>query len=203
MALLVVVIGYFFILPVLQPTASHGIRGMLPKPQLIEPFELTRHDTHAFNLDSFQGQWTMLFFGYTHCPDICPMALSILRGIKLGMDEQYPQQTQNTQFMFVSVDGKRDTPEQLGQYVTFFHPEFVGSTGNETQVNTLTRQLNIVYMLMPEQDDGNYIVNHSSSILLVSPDAQLVGRFSTPHDIADIIQRYIQMRQIIEEDGRA
>jgi len=203
MTFLALVIGYFFILPVLQPTESHGINGMLPKPQIIASFELSRHDNQPFDIDTFKGKWTMLFFGYTHCPDICPMALSILRGVKLGLDEQYPQQTENTQFIFVSVDGKRDTPAQLSQYITFFHPEFIGATGDATQVNTLTRQLNIVYMALPEQDNGNYIINHSSSILLVSPDAQLIGRFSTPHDIADIIQRYIQMRQFIEEDNRA
>lgn len=195
--------GYFLILPALQPTASHGIQGMLSQPQTIKPFQLTRHDGQPLNVDSFKGKWTMLFFGYTHCPDICPMALSILRGIKLNIDEQYPQQTQDTQFIFVSVDGKRDTPTQLGQYITYYHPEFIGATGTEKQVNVLTRQLNIVYMKMPEQEDGSYIINHSSTILLVAPDGKLVGRFSTPHEIADIIQRYIDMRQFIEEDNRA
>ncbi|MCV6636099.1 SCO family protein [Candidatus Albibeggiatoa sp. nov. NOAA] len=199
--LLTLVIGYFFILPAFQPNESNGIQGMLSKPQAIKPFELTRHDNQPLNLDSFKGKWTMLFFGYTHCPDICPMALSILRGIKLSLDEQHPEQ--ETQFVFVSVDGKRDTPEQLSQYITFFHPEFIGATGDEKQVNALTRQLNIVYMKMPEQEDGSYIINHSSTILLVNPGAQLAGRFSTPHDIADIIQRYIQMRQFAEEEERA
>ena len=203
MILFSLIIGYFFILPALQPYEAHGITGMLTKPQAIKPFELTQHSEQPFTLGTFDDKWTLLFFGYTHCPDICPMALSILRGIKLGLDEQHPQQTQDTQFIFVSVDGKRDTPQQLSQYITFFHPEFIGATGDEKQVNALTRQLNIVYMKMPEQEDGNYIINHSSTILLISPDAKLVGRFSTPHDIADIIQRYIQMRKLTEEEQSA
>ncbi len=202
-ALLAVTVGYFFILPLLQPANTHGIKGMLSKPQVIKPFDLTLHNTQAFNLDSFRDKWTMLFFGYTYCPDICPMALSVLRGIKLDLDQKYPQQAENTQFIFVSVDGKRDTPHQLSQYVTYFHPEFIGATGEEKEVNMLTRQLNIVYMKMPEQEDGNYIINHSSTILLISPNAELVGRFATPHDITDIVQRYIKMRQFIEENNDA
>lgn len=172
---------------------------LYPRARAIQDFSLTKHDDSIFTKEQLKDHWTLLFFGYTYCPDICPMALSILRGVTMELEQQYPQLAADTQVVFVSVDGARDTPELLSQYVQYFHPKFIGLSGDESQINALTRQLNIVYMKMPVQADGSYIINHSSTILLIDSQAQLVGRFTTPHDVNEITKLYVDMRNTLEE----
>ena len=188
-----------------RPDPQHQIDGLLwPQRKVLQDFTLVDENQQQFNLASLNGQWTLLFFGYTHCPDICPMTLSLLKQVKQRLLETAPEATVNTQYVFVSVDGKRDTPEVLAGYTDYFDPEFFGVSGTPQQVEKLTRQLGIVYFESPNpfsDDPNDYLVEHSSSILLINPQGEMIAIFSTPHTIEKIADNYTAMRQFLAQQS--
>jgi protein SCO1/2 len=164
------------------------------KTKQLTDFKLTQHQGKAFTLAHLKGKWSFIFFGYTHCPDICPVTLTLLREVKQKL-APYPKYLADTQYIFVSVDGQRDTPEKLAEYVNYFDPQFIGASGTEEQVNALTRQLGIVYIRQPEATAGQYFIDHSATIVLINPQGEIAAQFMAPHAVATIVERYIKIRQ--------
>jgi protein SCO1/2 len=124
-----------------------------------------------------------MFFGYTHCPDVCPSTLYDLKLVHEKLEQLTGDGAPGHQVLFVSVDPERDTPEQLGQYVNYFHPDFIGVTGPQEQLAPLTMQLGIAYRIEDhEADSPQYNVDHSVSVLLTDPQGRLHGVFPAPHD---------------------
>jgi len=124
----------------------------------------------------------VLFFGFTHCPDVCPSALYDLAQIRKSLAQDHPESARDLQVLFVSVDPERDTPEKLNQYVDYFDPSFIGVTGPEAQLAPLTLQLGIAYRIEDhEPGSQQYTVDHSASFLLMNPDGKLHGVFPAPH----------------------
>ncbi|MFQ6022131.1 MAG: SCO family protein [Acidiferrobacterales bacterium] len=160
--------------------------------QPLPDFQLQDQDRRPFTQAQFRGRWTLVFFGYTHCPDICPLTLTEVKGLYKRLAETPYQK--DTQIVFVSVDPKRDTPEFLKRYVQHFHSSFMGVTGSQEQLNRLTRALGIVYRYRGEGDD--YLVDHSSSMLLVDPEVRLYATFSAPHEAKVLAHDYIAIRDI-------
>jgi len=190
-------VSYLLWFQVMPTSKPHDIEGLLwPQVKPITEFELISHRNEPFTLTNLTGHWSMLFFGYTHCPDICPVTLSILKEVKAKI-AQSTEYRADTQYVFVSVDGERDTPENLTQYLNYFDPELIGATGTTSQVNVLTRQLGIVYIRKPSQTAGQYFIDHSSAILLVNPQGEMIGQFSAPHWVESIVSQYTQMRQFL------
>ncbi|MEM7404243.1 MAG: SCO family protein [Pseudomonadota bacterium] len=147
-------------------TALFGQERPLPA------FQLEDHNGERFDGRRLQGRWTLLFFGYTFCPDVCPLTMSNI-GITLEkLPDNVPEGA--LQVGFVTVDPKRDTRERLAQYVPFFNPDFIGITGEKIQIDTLVRALGGVYQFGEPDEHGNYIVDHSSRLLLIDPQ----GRFN-------------------------
>ena len=143
-------------------------------------FNLVAAENKAFNLESLKGKWSFIFFGYTHCPDICPATLSEM-GAAFSILESNPVIFPEIQGIFVSVDPKRDTPELLKEYVSYFDDEFSGVTGNTAQIDVLTRQMGALYFIDSENaEDTSYNVTHNSTIFLVDPKGRLYGRFPPP-----------------------
>ncbi|MDH3693433.1 MAG: SCO family protein [Gammaproteobacteria bacterium] len=137
----------------------------------------------------FNGKWSFLFFGYTYCPDICPLTMTTL-------DKAYNQLNEegiidNARVVFLSVDPQRDKPERLAEYMRYFNAAFHGATGSEQQLENITRQLSVVY-IPPKPEDGetDYIVDHSSSIILIDPDASAHAVFSAPHSPENIVDGF-------------
>ncbi len=153
-------------------------------------FELQDQDERAFSQAQLRGRWTLIFFGYTYCPDICPLTLAELKRAYAQL-EATPYKT-DTQVVFVSVDPQRDTPTILKRYVRHFHPSFTGVTGTQQQLGRLTRALGIAYAYRGEGKD--YLVDHSTSMLLVDPMARLYASFSAPHQADVLVQDYIAIR---------
>ncbi|NNJ80535.1 MAG: SCO family protein [Xanthomonadales bacterium] len=155
---------------------------VLPEPREIPPFELVDQEGDAYGPDRLRGQWSMLFFGFTHCPDICPGTLFDLQQLQARLEKE--GHSLATQVVFVSVDPERDTPDRLKNYVTYFSPEFIGVTGSHEQLLPLTRKLGIAYRIS-EHEDGvaEYTVDHSASVLLMDPQGRLYGVFPAPLDI--------------------
>jgi protein SCO1/2 len=168
---------------------------VLPEGRALTPFTLVDHNNQPFGPDRLRGKWSFMFFGYVNCPDVCPLALSVLAGAYKELATT-PGNLENTQFIFVSVDPDRDSPEQLREYVGYFNPEFVGVTGSPDEIDKLTGQLGILYGF-EDKEPGveNYLVNHSAQFILVDPEGRFRAVFSPPHDATAISTSFIKIRQ--------
>jgi protein SCO1 len=174
------------------------IQGFLwPDPPTVGPFTLENARGGALSENDLRGKWTLLFFGFTHCPDVCPTTLSTLKTVRSTLQTS-PGFASHSQVLFVSVDPARDTPAALQAYVSYFDPTFLAATADPAQLNILTRQLGILYAKVPTADPALYTFDHTASVLLVGPDLQLLGVFSPPHVAADIASR---IRGIVEFIG--
>jgi len=171
-----------------KPGQYHNLT-LFHKSRDIRPFELQDHKGQRFTNENLMGQWNLLFFGFTHCPDICPPTLFQLKSFinNLGNSPVLPR------VFFVSVDPQRDSPAVIADYLKRFHPDFIGAVGNELELIRLAKQLGIYFEKSNAQADPHaahgqhgpakkYLINHSGSILVVDPAGKLAGLFSTPHD---------------------
>jgi protein SCO1/2 len=162
---------------------------VLSEPMTIPAFTLTDHHGRPFTEKNLREQWTFLFFGYTYCPDICPTTLAVLKQVDKLLREQ--KATVHPRVIFVSVDPGRDNLEQLAGYLSYFNPAFLGLTGPEEEIQALTRPLGIAYWFAKDKESNpNYLVDHSASILLVGPQAQLRALTSPPHNAEAIATDY-------------
>lgn len=179
-----------------RPDEPPSIAGFVyPEPRPVPPFELTDQDGKPFGPDRLKGKWSFVYFGYTYCPDVCPTTLAELgRAQKLLEDAGLDS---GNQYVFVSVDSQRDTPQRLAQYVGFFNQKFVGATGSDEALTRLTRETGVAYSF-PEGKRGNaYPVDHSSIVALFDPDARLHAVFTPPQkaeEIADGFRRILRRR---------
>lgn len=167
---------------------------LMPEPKPLGAIHLTASDGGALDSQRLAGGWTFLFFGYTHCPDICPTTLLTLQGVRRDL-AQTPSLTGDTRFVFVSVDPKRDTPEHLNRYVSFFHPDFLGATGDKAEIDRLVGLAGAVYMFEGDTGSDSYIVNHSATLYLIDPQGRLYGRISPPHTPEEVAALYRSVRR--------
>lgn len=158
-------------------------------PRRIEPFSLIDHNGNAFTKEWLQGKWSLLFFGFTFCPDICPVTLSTIRQFEQVLAEADPEAAQEVQVAMVSVDPQRDTPEKLKEYMGYFSEDYVGATGEYIDIFNLARQVNVAFGYTP-QEDGEYLVNHSAQIILVNPQGDFHGFFKTPHEPEQMVSTF-------------
>lgn len=167
---------------------------VLDKPRPLAPFKLADHDGKPFDEQTLKGHWNFMFFGYTHCPDVCPLALTVMRSVW----QQLPQQADDPaapRMFFVSVDPDRDTAELLKQYVSYFDPSFIGVTGTADEIDKLTGQLGILYGFEDKKANSEqYNVNHSAQIILIDPQGRMRAVISPPHDPATIASNFKTIR---------
>jgi len=168
-----------------QETASIPIRAMVPEtPRKLAFPALQQGNGSHFDKASLEGKWSLLFFGYTNCPDVCPTTLSELANAKQKFeqsDKQFPQ------VVFISVDPLRDNIKVLDEYVRYFDKEFIGATGEEKLLRAITVQTNSAFMIEPSENDNEYQVGHSLNLVLVNPDVELVAVLSSPHSVKSIV----------------
>jgi len=172
-----------------------AIAGFLwPQPPRLEPFRLTADDGGALSEADLRGHWTLLFFGYTHCPDICPTTLATLKTAYASL-RALPDFAAHGQVLFVSVDAERDTPAALRRYVTFFDARFRAATAPPERLHQLTRQLAAESVRISGEKAGEVWFDHSAAILLIAPNLDVVGEFLPPHDASALAR---DTRGIIE-----
>ena len=135
-------------------------------------FSLTRHDGVALNPEDFRGHWSLLFFGYSNCPDICSPSMQQLTTALQTLGEK------RARIVFVSVDSERDSPEALSRYVGYFHPGTLGATGEAEAIADFAKQLGAFYS--KRKLATGYLVDHSGSAWLIDPEARLAGVFTPP-----------------------
>ena len=132
----------------------------------------------------FEDHWSVVFFGYTHCPDVCPITLQVMKNVVKKLTEEGKEAPQ---VVFVTVDPIRDTAEIMKNYISFFSEDFVGITGELNDVHAVTKTLGIVASFTANKEDpDNYIVDHTASLLLIDPEKRVRAKISPPH-VADTI----------------
>lgn len=131
------------------------------------------------SLADFHGRWQLLFFGYTYCPDVCPMTLMHMSRLWKRLSSEEREQLQ---VVLVSVDPARDTPESLAPYMAYFNPDFTALTGNPEGLKTLAGELNAFFARVDRDGDLAYLMDHSANVVLISPDGQYRGYIEPPHD---------------------
>ncbi len=187
---------------------------ILPNPKTLRDFTLYDHNRKPFTLDSLQGNWTFIFFGYTHCPDVCPTAMAILAQFFELMNQKAPFAMDKSKGVFVSVDPLRDTPEHLQQYATYFHKDFLGVTGTEQTIKSFTKQMGALYFFESDFKDKNgrkvitkpdpeegYDVSHTSALFLVDPLGRLVAIFPEYNNSDMIFEDYVRIRKFVKIRG--
>jgi len=167
---------------------------ILPKPDPVATFNLVNQDNATFDNSALKGKWSFLFFGFTHCPDVCPTTLAVFNQVHRELDQR-PQGASDVQFVFVSVDPERDTPQLLKAYVTSFNPAFIGVTGNGADLARLSDSLGVVYQKVPGATPDQYFMDHSSAVLLIDPRGQLRGVFAAPHVAQKIVTGFAAIRE--------
>ncbi|MDJ0877588.1 MAG: SCO family protein [Halieaceae bacterium] len=166
---------------------------MFETPRALPEFELVDHRGQAFSAESLKGQWTLVFFGFTYCPDICPTTMAFLARF-MGELEGLPEHG-DTRVVMVSVDPARDTPERLAEYVPYFDPGFTGVTGEFLDIHRFATALNTPFRKVPGEDD-NYLVDHSANVVLINPRGDYHGFFKAPLDLAKMKVTYRSVRVV-------
>ena len=159
-------------------TLAHGT--LLGEPRPLPGFSLIDASNRPFGNADLQNGWTLLSFGFTHCPDVCPTTLSSLAAARRMLADLPP--ASRPRIALLSVDPLRDTPQALKAYVSFFDPQMIGITGPVETVDAFTRELGVpVLRGRPGSAGGGYEVSHTASVFVVDPRGRLVAILSAPH----------------------
>ncbi len=173
---------------------------VLESPRNIDNFELTDQSGSLFTNAQLEGTWSLLFFGYTFCPDICPITLATIRQFDQLLQERDAASAENLQVVMVSVDPQRDTPEKLAQYVAFFSDDYIGATGEFAALFNLARQLNVSFSFQA-RESGDYLVSHSGEVILVNPEGQYHGFFRASPDPALMLETWLAATDAWQDDN--
>ena len=146
-------------------------------------FNLTDSNGKEFLPNNFEGKWNVLFFGFTFCPDICPITMSMLSRIEKGLDNE---DLDKIRIFLVTVDPDRDSPDQLKVYLENFSENFIGLTGGLDQIYNFATRVNAPFSPISNSKDPHYTVDHTGSIILINPEGNYAGFFRAPHNQDDI-----------------
>jgi len=183
---------------------GHDSRAMLlpdqvmtifSEPKPLTAFALTDHKNRVFDFASLKGKWSFLFFGFTHCPDVCPTTLAVLARTRDNIAKNRAG-AEDIQFVFISVDPNRDTADKLSQYVAYFHTTFLGVTGNDAQIANLAGQLGAAYQVAFKPGLEDYPVYHTTTVFLVDPRARFHAIFTLPLDAETISRRFKALQEL-------
>jgi protein SCO1 len=153
----------------------------LTQPRTVSEFQLTDHLGRPFTAHELQGKPSLVFFGFTHCPDVCPTTLAKLAQIKKAAP------IAGLQVLFVTVDPQRDTPTAVGLYAHAFDPDFIGLTGEPKAVEKMSAAFGVAAFRV-DLPGGDYTMDHSAAVFLVDARARIVGIFTPPFDTRKMAQ---------------
>lgn len=175
------------------PPPQFAIAQLLPAPQALPALRLENHRGEAVDANTFRDRWSLVFFGFTSCPDFCPMELQKLAKVLVLNENRHPLQV-----VFVSVDPERDTANKLAEYVGFFNPEILGVRGSNGELAKFAQFFGAAYdrtviidgklltvpagINMPNNAGDQYLVNHSMRVFLINPAAEYIGTFAPPYE---------------------
>ena len=169
-----------------QPVTTTATLIVPPRP--VPPLALVDQANRPFDTQRLQGSWTFVFFGFTSCPDVCPVTMAALaQTSKLLADLPEPARPQ---VVMISVDPERDTPDRLATYVKAFDPAFIGATGTKPAIDELAQRMGVLAATRPLDGGESYTVDHTTSLFLVGPDGTVRALFSAPHEPEKIADDY-------------
>ncbi len=155
-------------------------------------FELTSHKGAAFQLSDIKGKVGIIFFGFTHCPDVCPNTLLEIQRLNVALKDQ----AENMQVLFISVDPKRDTPEKLDSYVTYFNKDIIGLTGSTEDVAKVLKQFNASVKFTGDTNSDTYNVEHTANMFLINKQGD-IGSIILPRTPFAVLEQ--QVRKLIDQ----
>ena len=172
--------------PAVAPAPATKVVTVLPNARTLPAFELQQSDGTPLTADELKGHWTLVFLGFTHCPDICPTTLAQLAGAQKQWAAM--PEASRPRVLFVSADPERDTPEMIGKYAHAFHPDTIAATAPIPQLQDFTRSLSLVFMKSPGSSGqpNDYSIDHSATLVVLDPQARMAGVVQPPLDIAGI-----------------
>ncbi|MDH5484868.1 MAG: SCO family protein [Gammaproteobacteria bacterium] len=196
-----VFIALFFIAnrkPQTPDVPAQLLAVMRPVAVELRPFTLIDHNSRPFTLDQLKDRDSLLFFGYTSCPDICPTTLTTLN-LLMNKLKQESEAVTLPQIVFVSVDSQRDKPEKLASYTRYFNKDFISITGDKSSIDEFTRQFSAAYFIENSTAADNYQISHTSSIFMINHEAKLIAAFSLPHDVDTLAEQYTMIRDLYQQ----
>jgi len=152
------------------------------QPRVVKPFELADHNGQSFSNEQLNDKWSLVFFGYTSCPDVCP---TTLQELNFAYDE-LKAASKDTQVLLVSVDPVRDTQEKLSQYIAYFNKEFVALTADHSVLFPFARNMGLMYAITDGSKGQGYLVDHSASIVLINPKGKIAAIFKPEHELGQL-----------------
>ena len=173
-------LSYRLAVPAPKPTTA----TVLPAPADLNEFSLRNQHGQAIGRDVFSGHWNLLFFGFTHCPDICPTTMQVLATAKRQLADRDFEPL--PRLVLVSVDPERDTPDVIGRYIDHFGENNLGVTGDIEELRKLTNGLGIFFQ-KSGSDDDNYSIDHTAAVLVINPRGQFHALFSAPHNVENYV----------------
>ncbi|GIX36544.1 MAG: SCO family protein [Lysobacteraceae bacterium] len=161
-------------------TPADGLQATLvyPQPRPLPPFRLDGLEG-SIGPEALAGRWTLVFIGFTHCPDVCPTTLALLARVLASFDDAPAER--RPQVLFVSVDPERDSPQRTAEYAHYFSPAILAATADHARLAPFTRSLGMVYM-QTSLEGGGYTVDHSASLAVIDPQGRLTGLIRPPLD---------------------
>ncbi len=199
LAFILVVVGSF-VYRIQQPRvmseAEMKVNGLYlhQTPRNFGEINLIDHKGQPFTRSRLEGKWSLVFFGFTYCPDVCPTTMAFLNEFVAGLEGT---EVEDTQVVLVSVDPARDTVEQLAAYVPYFNPDFIGVTGEFLEIHRFATALNTPFRKVPGQGE-DYLVDHSANVALINPRGDYHGFFKAPLDQAKMKLTYRSARVLWE-----
>ncbi|MDH3325844.1 MAG: SCO family protein [Gammaproteobacteria bacterium] len=159
-------------------TVPQSIKGLIvdSPPTKLPDFKFIDHNGKVFGNAQLKNNWSLVFFGYTNCPDVCPTSLSIMDKIS-----KQPGLPDNMQYIFASVDPKRDTPEKLKGFVEYFNAKFIGVTGTKAEIDKFQEPLGVIYDYDGDTNSDDYVVNHFAAIYIIDPKGRERAYVLPPH----------------------
>ena len=159
---------------------------VLSTPHEIKPFKLINQNDVDFTNANLKEHWSVLFFGFTRCPTICPVTLSELNNVYRILEQEGFKNI--PQVVFISVDPEHDTPTVLKKYLLSFNHHFTGLTGTKAEIDSLTKQLGIAYIKAIPFGKSNYEINHSGALIIINPSGKWEALITPPHTTATIVE---------------
>ena len=167
---LAILVGLIAVFLLLGPQRAYTFQGSLIEPPVAAPqFELTDINGQPFQLSDLDDQVVVMFFGYTSCPDVCPVTLTEFLQIRSKLGEA----AEDVSFVFVTVDPERDTPERMRKYLTNFDPEIIGLTGERGELEPVWADYGVYQAKAEGGSESNYLVDHSSRVYVIDADGNL------------------------------
>lgn len=177
-------------------SAHPDVRAVMwPEPLPLADVTLTTQHGETFAADDFEGQWSLVFFGYLQCPDVCPTSLSAMREMRQLLTER--SRDEDERYFFVSVDPANDAPADMVDYLAGFDPNFIGLHGSQAEIRRLADSMAVKFE--PFVDDSGYAsIDHTSSVMLIDPRGRMVGALPPPLVPEQMVQRYLGLRNYLE-----